>query len=396
MTHAMNARVSSSTIMSSFFPLLPLLALLTVFPSYTHATKHTFKTRRDHRTFIGPIGAPFGFFEKGTYKLRVSDFKLAIKDHHRSGSGINKSSKSKTNGEDDTQQDEYLEKLHPGFLLKRFENENEFAYFQESIYDNVTTCGFGDFIHGGSYALDDDGNINIHDKPNGNAAAASSGADDDDYYDKDAHNSYRNNNGDDDDVDLFVAKGPGVIDGGQDGIFLSMKNKEYMWTPKTPSLEHVFTVGETGFYFLFYQICLPDFHKNQATASLSDVSKYIFKEVTSNFKLDFEYTNVDSFGNISYLTAGDMPLPHIYLYFTISYLILLIMWVQSMNGNRDERGNGRKPTIYAIHHLMSSVVFLKVITMLLESIRYHYIRVRGHAEIWVSFFFFLRLFIFCL
>lgn len=323
--------------------LLVSTLLLTIIPSFTIATKHTFKTVRDHRTFIGPIGPPFGYLSKGKYELTVSDFQLKIKDHHRSGK----------HQSGDEEQSEYLQKLHPGFLLKRFENENEFAHFQESIYDNITLCGFKDFIHGGQFSYDDDNNININDTP----------VTTDNYYDVEL----------DDDVDLFVAKGPGVIDGGQDGIFLSMKNKDYMWIPQAPSLKHHFTEGETGFYFLFYQVCLPEVN------TASEMSQFIFKEITSNFKLDFEHTNVDSLGGVSYLTAGDLPLPHIYLYFTISYIILLIMWVQSMN----RKDSGRGPTIYAIHHLMSSVVFLKVITMLLESIRYHFIRVKGHAEIWV-------------
>ncbi len=362
MTYRQEGRTSFQAVLpstkSTMLLLLSSTLLLSIIPSYTHATKHTFKTRRDHRTFIGPIGPPFGFFEKGQYKLTVSDFNLNIKDHHRHNK---KGQTSKATNDKNTQQlqDEYLQKLHPGFLLKRFNNENEFAYFQESIYDNVTLCGFSDFIHGGHYALDDDNYINVNDPP------VNLNADD----------------GDNDDLDNFVAKGPGVIDGGKDGIFLSMKNKDYMWSPKVPSLKHDFTLGETGFYFLFYQICLPEVGDGDGTVSTGDISKYIFKEITSNFKLEFEFTNVDSLGKISYLTAGDMPLPHIYFYFTVSYLILLIMWIQSMN--RDEKSNGRKPTIYAIHHLMSSVVFLKVITMFLESIRYHYIRAAGHAEVWV-------------
>ena len=159
-----------------------------------------------------------------------------------------------------------------------------------------------------------------------------------------------------------------------------------MWMPHTPSLYHNFTVDEAGYYFLFYQVCLVD---SASSSSTKDMSKYIFKEITSNFILEFNYINYDALGNISYLTAGEMPLPHIYLYFTVSYIIMLIMWLQSFKGDSSSvmSGNGdgiaRKPTIYAIHHLMSSVVFLKMLTMLLESVRYHYIRVNGHAQVWV-------------
>jgi hypothetical protein len=41
--------------------------------------------------------------------------------------------------------------------------------------------------------------------------------------------------------------------------------------------------------------------------------------------------------------------------------------------------------VFAIHHLMSAVLGLKTLSIFFESVRYHYIRVNGHAELWVSF-----------
>ncbi len=303
-------------------------------------------------------------------------------------------------------QNELLRQLHPGFLLKKFKNENEFANFQEEIYDNVTKCGFGDFIHsyGGDYAEEDDNYIGILKTGDGKGGTGSGGDDwnlnglvtgnfkaGDDY-------AYEFNL-DDDDLkiqsyydryhDQKLATGPGVIDGGGEaGIFLSMKNREHMWTPNAPKLEHVFTVDESGFYFLFYQICLTPqtttsdggYGPVQSTGN-NDWSKFIFKEITSNFKLDFHYKNIDALGNVSYLTAGEMPLPHMFLYFTVSYTILLVIWLQSM---KRDMSTDSKPTIYAIHHLMSAVVFLKILSMLFESIRYHFIRINGQADLWVS------------
>jgi len=340
-----------------------------------------------------------------------------VRDHHRR---YHKQSSSSGQEEAAKAEEALLNDLHPGFLLKRFENENDFANFQEGIYDNVTNCGFADFIDGGEYAEDDDNFIGIfreenHNKRkhrknrkrdldaifngNGNGDGDVNG-DDDDYAYEDDMNSIGD---DDDDLKLLrsssyydryydenLATGEGVIDGGGDaGIFLSMKNREHMWEPNTPSLEHKFTVYEAGFYFLFYQICLTPQSSNS-----NDNSKFIFKEITSNFKLDFHYMNIDTFGKVSYLTAGEMPLPHMFMYFTISYIILLVMWLQSMKRDMSVPvnnasgssgagfGGGPKPTIYAIHHLMSAVVFLKILTLLFESIRYHYIRVNGQADIW--------------
>lgn len=350
--------------------MLPLLLIISIYSSSficsVDATKNKFVTIRDHRTFIGPIGAPFGFLADGEYSLSVTNFGLKLKDHHRKKKYA--TGKSKQKADDDSMQ-EYLKELHPGFLLKRFKNENDFAYFQDEIYDNVTKCGFEEFIRDGEFAEDNDDSIGL-DFPGKEVKTV-------DYYNTK--------------FDDRAAKGKGVIDGGAKGIFLSMKNQENMWFPRTPSLYHNFTVDEEGYYFLFYQVCLPPIN---ASSSANDMSKYIFKEITSNFKLEFNYMNRDALGKVSYLTAGEMPLPHIYLYFTISYIIMLIIWLQSFKGDisNASSGNGdgiaRKPTIYAIHHLMSSVVFLKMMTMLLESVRYHYIRVNGNAKVW-SFVYFL-------
>jgi len=144
-----------------------------------------------------------------------------------------------------------------------------------------------------------------------------------------------------------------------------------MWSPKSPEIVHNFVADEVGYYFLIYQYCLEE---------NVDRQKFLFKEIPSNFRLDFEYKNFDISGSTSYLSAGEMMLPHMYLYFSVSYAILLLMWVRSLNS--DDKHNGAKPTVFAIHHLMSSVLALKTLSIFFESVRYHFIRVNGHAELW--------------
>lgn len=167
-----------------------------------------------------------------------------------------------------------------------------------------------------------------------------------------------------------------MIDGGVTGIFLSMKNIDKMWNANTPTLQHHFIAEEAGYYFLFYQICMEDDF---------DKDKFLFRRIASSFHLDFENKNYDMLGNISYLTAGEMPLPHMFLYFSVSYALMCGMWVRSLNTNDDHPNS--KPTVYAIHHIMSAVVALKVLSIFFESVRYHYIRLYGHAELW-SFFYY--------
>ena len=110
-------------------------------------------------------------------------------------------------------------------------------------------------------------------------------------------------------------------------------------------------------------------------------------EIRTTFEIDFHYKNKDQLGLDSYLTAGEMPLPVIYFYFFISYLLCTVIWVLNISGIQKGRegcfaSSGERPVVYAIHHLMSLLLVFKTVTILLESIRYHYIRMTGHAEFW--------------
>lgn len=315
-------------------PLALLLFCLAVSPG--NALKHSFIANRDGRFFIGPIGLPFGFLKGGVYSLRVSKFRMNVVSH---GKTSNSNRGTKNIPMTDQEILAQMDGLHPGFLLKRFDTEADFATFRETILENASNCGFGgieDEIDEGSFMNTDD-----------NVSNATQMTDD------------------------MVATGRGVYDAGTDGIFLSMKHP-VQWKPNQPTVHHVFTPQEAGYYFLFYQVCLLNDAEN---------GKFLFKQVQSTFKLEFEYKNYDAMGKISYLSSGEMPLPHIYLYFSISYTLMLFLWIRFVKGDGN---SARRPTVYAIHHLMSSVVLLKALSMLFESARYRFIRIHGHAELWVS------------
>ncbi len=325
------------------------------------ALRHTFSVKHDTRFFIGPISTPYGFNENGEYKLTVSKFRVRVSS--------SSSSSRKNTDPTPEQMFEEIKGLHPGFLLKKFNNENQFNRFMDEILDNPDKCGFGDLM---SY-LDDNFEVDngfFENKHDHNSNGISEVGDDDTVSPKSSSVI----------VDKMVARGPGVVDGGKDGIFLSM-NHPKMWKPEEPTLFHTFTAEEAGYYFLFYQICLePDVSKS------GKKDKFLFRELQSTFHLDFDYVNKDALGNRTYLTAGEVMLPHLYLYFSVSYALLLFLWVRSLrgDGNGGFGGTGGRVTVYAIHHLMSAVLALKTLSIFFESLRYHFIRVNGHAELWVS------------
>ena len=275
----------------------PLAILGIALPSIV-ATKHSFVTKHDKRTYIGPIGVPFGFLPEGEYTLQVSDYELL---------------QPKTKNVIATS----FDGVHPGFILKRFESDTAFAQYQLQI-EEEQKCVFGEFSEELDLYLGD--------------------------------NEFQDN----------------TLDAGNEGIFMSMADRVHMWKGNTPSLRHSFTAGQEGLYFLMYQVC----------GLGSDMT------VESSFELDFVHYNYDRLGNKSYLTAGEMPLPHVFFYFSFSYALLLGLWMSTMNSAKG--GHKMKGAIYAIHHFMTVLITLKLMSMLFESVRYHFIRVNGHAEIWVS------------
>mmetsp|Transcript_14918 Transcript_14918/g.21346 ORF Transcript_14918/g.21346 Transcript_14918/m.21346 type:complete len:568 (+) Transcript_14918:34-1737(+) len=315
--------------------------------------RHTFNAKRDGRFFIGPIGAPFGFVEGGNFNVTVKDFDLSV--GHKSKKQI-KYEMKKNGGELPPPTE--VAGVHPGFLLKRFENEVDFAREADKILENPNYCAFENFKNDLDFLYEDEYQIGDDDYVNGGS----------------------------------VSSNPGVIVGDEsEGIFLSMLDVDLMWRPNAPNMTHTFVAKQAGFYFLMYQLCLT-----------GDPTDFLFKEVRTTFHLEMHHTNKNRFGRISYLTVGEMPLPWMFFYFSISYGMLLFLWLKNlyeyMNGkagilDSDKvgivRGKGAaKPTVYAIHHLMSILLALKFVVTLFESARYHYIAVYGHAELWSAVYYF--------
>lgn len=297
------------------------LALVVNLPSVL-ATRHTFVTNQDARFLIGPIGIPYGFLTNGVYNLTVFDFALTV--------GPKRSARGK---KESPPLNESENSVEAGFLLKRFESESEFARHSETIMDDMTICSYEPFRTRADEDADDPLAHTDDDAVTGEA--------------------------------IFSTD-----DAAGNGVFLSMRDRRRTWSPNTPSVQHTFSSDEEGLYFLIYQVCT----RGNTT----------FTEIRSTFELDLAYHNYDQLGNISYLTAGEIPLPHMFLYFSVSYALLVGIWISNIRGiqsGREDTGSGR-PVVLAIHHLMTALLILKFFSVFFESIRYHYIRISGHADAW--------------
>mmetsp|Transcript_13356 Transcript_13356/g.27099 ORF Transcript_13356/g.27099 Transcript_13356/m.27099 type:complete len:547 (-) Transcript_13356:79-1719(-) len=301
------------------------------------ATKHTFKTTEDTRHLIGPIGAPFGFLTGGVYNLTIFDFELTV----------GKASKKKNRTIDGKDALKYVE---AGFYLKRFDSESDFSKFYETVMEKPSFCAFEphrdkNYVHP-SHAHTEDDDVLLED---------------DQFqvvFDENEEDNLQSE------------------DIGNNGIYISMNNPEKTWKPNTPTITHSFTTPtDEGLYFLLFQLC-----------PRGNDGNVIELKIRSSFELDLHFKNYDLYGNPSYLTAGEMKLPIMYTYFSISYALCFILWALNIRNIRLGREpiwsqrDGGKPSVHAIHHLMTVLLGLKALTVFFEAARYHYIKTNGHAE----------------
>lgn len=303
------------------------------------ATKHTFKTAGDPRNLIGPIGAPFGFLTGGVYNLTIFDFELTV------GKTFGKK-KTQNNSVDGKEALKYVE---AGFYLKRFDSESDFSKFYETVMEKPSYCAFeshrdNNYLHPSDIENDDDVLVE----------------DDKFQVNFDEHEVIEE-------------------DVGKKGIYISMNDPDKTWKPKTPTITHRFTKrDDEGLYFLIFQLCPRG-------------NEMLEMEIHSSFELDLHFKNYDSYGNPSYLTAGEMRLPAMYIYFSISYALCFILWALNIRNIRlqrepiwsprdDDHSSSSRPVVHAIHHLMTVLLGLKTVTVFFESARYHYIKMNGHAE----------------
>ncbi|KAL7543098.1 hypothetical protein ACHAXR_012417 [Thalassiosira sp. AJA248-18] len=311
-----------------------LLFIFTIF-DLSVGTKHTFTTKKDSRRFIGPIGAPFGFLTGGVYNLTVFDFELTVGK---------KAKRSDFDGRN------ALQHVEAGFLLKRFDSESDFSKFYETAMEHPSLCVF-ESHRSNDYVSIDPSNI-----------------DDDDLLDQD--DGFQVKYDEDSDGEHHLK------DVSTGGVYLSLNQPERSWKPHTASISYSFAhPQDEGLYFLIFQLC-PRETENK------DI------DVRTSFELDLHLKNYDSYGNPSYLTAGEMKLPLVYFYFSISYAMCFFLWVCNIRSIRLGRdpiwtspgGGTSRPSVHAIHHLMTLLLGLKTVTVFFEALRYHYIRIHGHAE----------------
>jgi len=396
----------------------------------TEALKHNYYTRHDERSLIGPIGFPFGFLDTGHFNVTVFDFNLQPTNHkhkHKQKAHNHRSLGAKKNEDDDKNcyrntgiclEDVMKMIKGVGFLLKKFDDEAHFNRYMATL-EFEGTCAFQHFLDRRDY--DEDGSVLFDDELYNNDFVFSWGDDkisypDDAYFNEDAWiypddviqngdewEDYEGDEWEDYEVDDWSPRkgrqtrralgGVGEVTNNvpRDGLYIDMTNTR-LWRPNHAFASYDFQVGEAGFYFLIYQVCYKT--DEELKADGNDETKPLY-DIHSRFALDFHFSNIDRFGHVSYLSRGEMNLPWLYLAFSVMYAVCIWVWhrnikliqqgksgyfdvgeeVQGISAGAAPSG----PTIYPIHYLMGALLTLKFCCMLFESIRFHYLRVLGHA-----------------
>ena len=141
-----------------------------------------------------------------------------------------------------------------------------------------------------------------------------------------------------------------VTDNLEEDDFVVNLSDQSSWTETIAG--HTISLSAPGLYSLIFARCLP----------------------TGNHKVDFHLDAQFRNPGPNFLSAGDTPLPLLYFIFFVLFSIAFVVWCWVLS--RDEATNG---TVHRVHYMMAILLALKCLTLLSESIRYHYISIVGAA-----------------
>lgn len=135
---------------------------------------------------------------------------------------------------------------------------------------------------------------------------------------------------------------------------------------------NVKNTNEEGLYILSFFNCFKplasDLKKRKENQNLYfEYNQYNNIKFGVNLDIDILERNEDSF-----LSAGEIPSPTLYLTWSIIYFLAGISWVSILKGSKGQ--------VYKIHYLMTALVFVKSISLTFHAINIHYIAVNGTQE----------------
>ena len=167
----------------------------------------------------------------------------------------------------------------------------------------------------------------------------------------------------------------------KDDMFIDLSDPK---TWKRTSYSHVITNTQQGLYSIMFARC----HSINSQSS----SNYI---TAVSFRLQASLFNPGP----NYLSAGDVPLPTVYMCYFILFTLCTCVWGYTLTQPADTHG-----VVHSLHYMMllligivricmcSSIISklciyyahvgIKSLTLFFESVRYHYISISGSSELW--------------
>ncbi|KAH7728167.1 seven transmembrane receptor family protein [Aphelenchoides avenae] len=120
-----------------------------------------------------------------------------------------------------------------------------------------------------------------------------------------------------------------------------------------------FSKNQRGLYHLMYHNCF-----NYKAHGYSD-------RVAVDFTASIVEKNIHS-----YLSAGDIPKPQLYLYVSFLFALCAIVWINTLCKSDSKN-------VYRVHKLMVALVILKVLSSFFHGINFYFVSVYGHQrEFW--------------
>jgi hypothetical protein len=169
------------------------------------------------------------------------------------------------------------------------------------------------------------------------------------------------------DLDMLVDRGECLLDKLRENDFVVDMSDSKIWA--SSSSGHQVTAEGAGLYTLVFVRCSP------------------VGANTVSFRLTASFQNPGP----NYLSAGDAPLPKLYLSFFAVFLAILLVWGYVVASAKASSAPGASG-VHHIHYMMAVLLLLKCLTLLFEGIRYHYIAINGASEGWsVAYFVFTSL-----
>jgi hypothetical protein len=125
---------------------------------------------------------------------------------------------------------------------------------------------------------------------------------------------------------------------------------------------------EVGLYSLYFHNC-----HNYDTPGGSILSPHAtpLSKVRVSFTIEIEEKNYNS-----YLSAGEMPLPALYILMSVLFFLSGCFWVFILRKNGSQQ-------VFRIHWIMAALVYLKSLSLCFHGVNYHKIETLGrHIESW--------------